>query len=280
MASERTRGHNLMADLSDVENALVNEVVNALYPEGLSQSSVVGTICRVYRGWPMTASLNADLTSGVVNVTVFPATKRDEVPDPYFDRLYATIPAPTLKVSVVGESATFSGVVAGNQVVGLLVDGIPYSYSVTGSDTSGSIAANITVLIGAARIATVSGPTVTVPGVHKLTARVVTNATVSEGLRRQRREIQISFWCPSVALRDSVCHVVDLALASSAFVALTDETKMHVRYVSTQIYDQSQNALLYRRDLSYMCENNIVSGSVAPVMLFGDLSRNGSGSFI
>lgn len=269
-----------MADLSDVENALVAEVTNALYPEGISQVSIVGTTCRVYRGWPLTASLNSDLNAGIVNVTVFPAAKPDEVPDPYFDRLYSTVSPTSLTACIVGAEVTFAGLAAANQVVGLLVDGVPFSYNVTANDTNDSIAANLTALISAARIATVSASTVTIPGVSTITARVVTNAAVSEGLRRQRREIQVSCWCPSATLRDTVCQTVDLALTSSSFITLADETKAHVRYVSTQVYDQSQNALLYRRDLCYLCEYTIITGTAAPVMLFGDLLRNGNTSFV
>jgi hypothetical protein len=269
-----------MADLSDVENALVTEVIDALYPDKVSQLSIVGATCRVYRGWPLTASLNSDLASGVVNVTIFSATKRDEVLDTYFDRLYTTVSSSTLIVSIAGQNVTISGLVAGNQVVGLLVDGIPYSYGVRITDTVDSIAANLTALISASRASSVSGATVTIPDVRTLTARVVTSATVSEGLRRQRREIQVSCWCPSAALRDSVCQIVDLGLTSVPFVALVDETKAHVHYASTQVYDQSQNALLYRRDLCYMCEYTIISGTVAPVMLFGDLVRSGNSSFV
>ena len=63
-------------------------------------------------------------------------------------------------------------------------------------------------------------------------------------------------------------------------ITLADETKAHIRYVSTQVYDQSQNALLYRRDLCYLCEYTMLSGTAAPVMLFGNLFRNGNSSFI
>jgi hypothetical protein len=69
-------------------------------------------------------------------------------------------------------------------------------------------------------------------------------------------------------------------MACSPFIGLADETKAHVRYISTQVYDQSQNALLYRRDLSYRFEYTTVDSTTVPVMLFGDLLNNGSGSFV
>jgi hypothetical protein len=269
-----------MADLSDVENAIVSEVTGALYPQGVSQASIVGITCRVYRGWPSTAALNSDLAAGIVNVTVFPATVPDEVRDAYFDRLYVSIPPTSLAATVTGQSVMFSGPVVSGQVVGLLVDGVPYSYGINAGDTNESIAANLAALIGTNRIVTLSSSTLTIPDSRALTARVVTSATVSEVLRRQRREIQVSCWCPSPALRDSVSIAVDLALTASAFINLADETKAHVHYVSTQVYDQSQTALLSRRDLRYMCEYTIISSTAAPVMLFGDLFSNGSGRFV
>jgi hypothetical protein len=224
--------------------------------------------------------LSSDLAAGIVNVTVFPATTPDEVPDPYFDRLFTNASPTTLMATITGSAVTFSGLVARNQLVGLLIDGVPFSYSISSGDTGESIAANFMVLIGVNRIATLSGSTLTIPGAETLRARVVTNATVLEGLRRQRREIHVSCWCPSSALRDSVPKTVDLALAASPFIDLTDATKAHVRYVSTHVYDQSQNALLYRRDLCYKCEYTVISSTTAPVMLFGDLLNNGTGAFV
>jgi hypothetical protein len=269
-----------MADLSDVEIAIVSKATGALYPGGISQLSVIGTTCRVYRGWPSTSALNSDLASGIVNVTVLPATTLDEVPDPYFDKWYPAIAATSLTATVVGHSVTFSGTVVGNEIVGLLVDGTPFSYNDTVGDTNGSIAANLVALISASRIADLVGATVTIPGATSIIARVVTNAIVAEELRRQRREVQVSCWCPSPAVCDLVCKTIDLTLMKSAFIELSDNTKAHIRYVSTQAYDQSQNALLYRRDLFYKCEFAVITCASAPIMLFGNLINNAGSSFV
>jgi hypothetical protein len=240
----------------------------------------VGATCRIYRGWPSPAALNLDLTAGVVNVTVFPATASGDVPDAYFDRIYTNTFSPTLGAIVTGTSVTFSGSVVTNQTVGLLVDGVPFSYSVNPGDTEESIAANLAVLIAPQRITMLAGSTLTIPGARTLVARVVMNATVSQGLRRQRREISVNCWCPSPALRDAVCATVDCSLSATSFISLADGTRSHVRYVSTQVYDQSQNAFLYRRDLCYKCEYTMISSASAPVMLFGDILTNEIGSFV
>jgi hypothetical protein len=269
-----------MADLADVENAIVAQVVGALYPNGISQSSVTGATCRVYRGWPSPAALNSDLSAGTVNVTVFPTTVPDEVPDRYFDAVYASIPAIALEANVTGQSVTISGLVGSNQIVGLLIDGVPIAYNTDINDTTEGIAANIAAAISGNRIAILSGSTITIPDSVSLVARIVTNATISQAMRRQRREIQICCWCPSPLLRDQVSKSVDLVLAASSFIDLADHTKAHVHYISTQVYDLSQNSLLYRRDLCYRFEYTIIDSTIAPVMLFGDLLRNGSSSFV
>jgi hypothetical protein len=269
-----------MADLSDVENAVVATVVSALYPNGTTLASVVGSICRVYRGWPVPATLNSDLAANVINVTVFPANRPDEVPDAYFDLPYPRSPAVTLVVTTTGQTVTFSGLVAANQIVGLLVDGTPYAYITINGDTLESIAANLMTLVAVHRLAILVGSTITIPDVRSLIARVVMNATVSHSLRRQRREVHVGCWCPSVILRDSVCTAVDLSFAGFSFISLGDSTVAHVQYVSTQVYDQSQNALLYRRDLCYKFEYTTVGSDSAPVMLFGDLVNNAATSFL
>ena len=54
-----------MPDQADVEQALANWVAGALYPEGVGGASAVETVCRVYRGLPIAAGLEADLMAGI-----------------------------------------------------------------------------------------------------------------------------------------------------------------------------------------------------------------------
>ncbi len=269
-----------MADLSDVESALVSAATNALYPSGVAQGSVVGVTCRIYRGWPSPAALNSDLAAGLVNVTVFPGAAPGEVLAPYFDRLYTFTATANLAATVDVQRVIFSGPVVSNLSVGLLIDGAPFSYVTVASDTCDSIAANLMALISVDRIATLSGPILTVPGAQSLIVRVVTGATMTQELRRQRREVRVSCWCPSPVLRDAVSTAVDLWMAGVSFIGLPDDTSVHVCYSSTEVYDQSQNALLFRRDLCYKCDYTVTSTASAPVMLFGDLCTDGGSSFV
>ena len=59
-----------MADQSDVEESLAAIIGSALYPMGSSGASTVGSVVRVYRGWPDPVSLDRDLAAGTVNITI------------------------------------------------------------------------------------------------------------------------------------------------------------------------------------------------------------------
>jgi hypothetical protein len=264
-----------VADISDVEKSLTDCLVGALYPEGLEQASVLGVTCRIYRGWPTAAILNTDLAAGLVNVTVWPSAVPDELPPPYLHELYTSTAASGLFVTVEGWNVTLSGSVKSNQMVGLLVDQMPVVYITITGDTTASIAANLSALINVRRVALLSGSTLSIPNAVSLVGRVVSDATVVRGLRRQRREVQVSCWCPSAMLQDTVGAMLDVRLASSPFIDLSDGTKAHVCYVSTRVHDQLQNALLYRRDLCYKCEYTTIGMTIAPVMLFGDIMNDG-----
>ena len=271
MAPECSSGHDLMADVSDVENALVDEIVALLYPAGSTADSVIGVPCRVYRGWPSPAALNTDLSAGFVNVTVFPAPVADELPDPYFDTEYAVTMPSTLAAAVQGQTITFTGTAVNGQVVGILADGVPYIHQVQDRETPEGIAATLAVLIRPHRDVALFRAMLTFPGVRSLNVRVVANTSVLRAVRRQRKTLRVSCWCPGPLIRDVVGKSIDGGLSGRVFLNLVDTTKARLHYLSTEIYDQSQSALLYRRDIVYRCEYTTVQRQVAPVMLFGDL---------
>ena len=267
-----------MADLSDVENALAGQVVTALYPNGVESESVSGKLCRIYRGWPTAASLNADLAAGVVNVTVFPAlaAAADDAPPAYFPVPHVTATQAGFEAAVNGERIIITGAPSANEAIGVLIDGVPYSYRVLAGDSTESIAANLGAAVRLNRFVTIEHSTIIVPGARSLRAQVAGVNAVSWGARRQRRNIQIICWCPDPLTRDLIARAIDAKLATQVFIDLADLTTAHIRYVSTQIFDQSQTSLLYRRDLLYGFDYTLIVESTVPTMLFGELVANQS----
>ncbi|HUB10992.1 MAG TPA: hypothetical protein VMB34_03470 [Acetobacteraceae bacterium] len=263
-----------MADQSDVEDAIVALVAAALYPDGPTSPSAPGPDCVVYRGWPNSSSLNEDLAAGRINVTVFPMPEPGSNTTRYRQRWMAPAVTPTLTASVVGSTVTISGTTQSNQMVGLLLDEMSYVYQVHPSDTPELVAAQLAVYAQADWVVNLSGASLTIRGVERIVARVVSTATATQVVRRQERGFRITCWCPTPATRDASASVIDMLLAGFRFISLADGTLGRIHYHGSLVFDQSQDALLYRRDLIYGVEYPTTVTMNQPVMIFGDLIFN------
>jgi len=269
-----------MADESDVETALVTLSSAALYPNGTTSPSVPGVDCRIYRGWPNSAALNADLSAGRINVTVFPVPGRARTTTRYTQRQSGRTSAPSLTVSVSGTSATFGGSGGPGQLAGILVNGQSgrsYVYRTQVGEDPALVAANLAALARANAIIQVSGSTLSIPGANSLIARVVADGSAQQEIRRQEQDFRVTCWCPTPASRDATAISIDVALAQSTFITFADGSMGKLTYAGTTVFDQSQDALLYRRDLLYQIEYPTIIFTSPPAMLFGDLLLNTAG---
>jgi hypothetical protein len=64
-------------------------------------------------------------------------------------------------------------------------------------------------------------------------------------------------------------------MVKTPFLTLDDSTSARVLYRDTSVYDQSENASLYRRDLLYNVEYATIVTQANPSMLFGDINLGG-----
>ena len=263
-----------MADQSDVEDALVEAVSIALYPNGTSQTSVPGPDCRIYRGWPNSAALDADLRAAKINVTVFPGGGASRTTTRYAEHWMGAAAHPNLTAKVNGSSVTFGGSADIGQIAGVLIDGTSYAYRTQAGDTPQSVAANIATMARGKSIVRLTYSTLSIPGAGDLVARVVADAPVQQEVRRQEQGFRITCWCSTPATRDTAATAIDQALSSQHFLTLADGTTGRLTYVGTTVFDQSQNARLYRRDLNYNVEYATVVSNTLPAMLFGNLVLN------
>ncbi len=267
-----------MADQSDVENALVALASDALYPNGSGGSSVAGPACRVYRGWPNSTALNSDLTAGIINVTVFPQGDPGHNTTRYLQERRQSRSQPTLTASASGVSVTIGGIANAGQLVGILVDKNSYVYGTRAGDTPETVAANLASSVASDWIVNVSGASVTVPGASSVMARVVADASVMHEVRRQEQGFRITCWCPTPATRDVTASAIDLSLVGFQFIPLAGGSQGRLQYHGTLVFDQSQDALLYRRDLLYRVEYPTTVSALQSAMLFGDFILN-AGTF-
>ncbi len=246
-----------MADLSDVENALVGVVAQVFYPNGTAQSSALGAPVRIYRGWPSKPELETDLRAGAVNVSIYALNR--ERPVTRFQNNWRQLSGPTeptLTLTVSGQTVTVGGTVAVPQNAAVIVNGASgYSYALQAIDTPTSIATALASLISADDPeASSSGPVITVPSATSLIGRVGTFGDSLRELKRQRRDIQIALWANTPLLRDQIASLLDPALAAMEFIALADGTVGRMVYVGSPHDDTVQKEILYRRNLIYSVE--------------------------
>ncbi len=260
-----------MPGQSDAETALIQLAAAALYPNGPAAPPAIPATIRIYRGWPNSAALDADLVAGRVNVTVFPVPGATRITTRYAPDWLPDPVDPTLAVSVSGSAATFAGSADPGQLAGVLVEGQSYVHRTAAGDTPSLVAAILAAAINPVRPATASGPVLKLPGAATVTARTVADASAAFEMRRQQQEFRITAWCPTPNLRDAACDTMDVTFAATPFLTLADGSAARLRYASTTTFDQRQDAALYRRDLLYTVEFATTQVAIQPSMLFGSL---------
>ena len=265
-----------MADVADVETALVGAVLAALYPNGTAAPSATGGSVRVFRGWPTTGLLAQDRAAGGIDVSVFgiPGTSRNTT---RWGVQVTELPNdPSLTVGVSGNSATFLGTASPGDLAGVLVTQTAYVYQTQPGDSAALVAAALADLIRADMICWLTQATLTVPGVSTLVARTATAVAALGEWGRQEQQFRVSVWAPSPAIRDMSSALVMQGLAPIAFVTLADGTGGRLRFHGTANLDDDQTASIYRRDMIFTVEFGTTLLSTNPTMLFGDLVYNGS----
>ena len=256
-----------MADISDVEKALVDAVVAVVYPTGTSNPSVTGGNVRIYRGWPSPNGLNADLAVGIVNVSVFsdPKSTRDTTRYPRVWKPGSTLTA-TLTVKLTSGVATFSGSGGIGQNAGVLVDGTGYAVAVGPNDTPATIARALAQQIDGALA---DGSVLSVSNSQITAARIEGSGVVWQETRRQEQTITVTLWCADPESRDRITSTVDSTLSQIDWLSLPDGSCARFLYKGTSVTDASENADLYRRDLSYTMEFPTIVQQTVAAMVFG-----------
>ena len=243
-----------MSDLAEVEAVLVSTIANIAYPNGTASPSIAAMPVKIYRGWPIPANLDADLKLKKINISVYPTDTEKRTTKYAPEWITLNVPAPSVKLAASETTLTVSGTPAALQNACAVVNGIASIYPVQVGDTLSSIATGLAALINAGEYATSSGPVITIPAAYSLAGRVGTVGTSILEIRRQKRNFQVTFWCPTPASRDLIASAVDNALADVDFLTLPDGSSGRLLYERSHVGDQSEKEGLYRRDLFYSVE--------------------------
>ncbi len=259
-----------MADLSDVENALVAAITAAVYPSGTGTAPSYGAQTRIYRGWPDARALDADLKNGIVNISVFSkrGMTRNTTRLPRNWHSNGPKPVPTITVTYTPTTVTFGGVAGTGNLCGVRYSGQTHAYAAPATATPAEVATALGAEIAGA---TVSGSTITLPTAsYDTLGRVVGNGgSVIRETRRQLQEFLVTCWCNTPTQRDAVSSLVDGTLAPINWLPLADGTTGWFKYADTFVDDAPTKEALWRRDLFYTVEYGTTQVMTAAQMLFG-----------
>ena len=261
-----------MADQADVETALAGIVGGTLYPGGLEAGCVVaGAICRIYRGWPVPAALDADLAAGRSNISVGGIAGSAELTTRYPDQWTVAHPVtPTLVATVAGNVTIFSGSAAVGQLAALLVNGVAAVHRTVAADTPASVAAALAGELQTLGVAaSASGAAVSVTGARSLIARVVADQVATRETRRQRQIFKVTCWCADPTSRDAIGSAIDMALAAVDFIGLADGSSGRLLFVASVTTDRWEDAALFRRELSYSVDYATTMTATQPSLIVG-----------
>ena len=265
-----------MADLSDVENALVSLVAAALLPNptaylpGAAVAAFSGAMVRIYRGWPNASELNTDLTAAepVANITVFsrPGMMRLTTRYPRTPTIVSA-PACTLSAEASGVSVVFSGLCTAGQLAGVSYGQQAWVYPVLETDTPATVAAGLAAI---APDASASGAVLALATTLPVIARTSMSVGVLTENRRQEQGFLVTFRCPDATGRDALVSAVDAAFAAADFLPLADGSAAGpLLYAMTTVNDVPEKAHEWRRDLTVRMEYPTTTLQQASRMMFG-----------
>jgi hypothetical protein len=159
----------------------------------------------------------------------------------------------------VGQAITVGGVAPASyapQNLAAVVNGKAYVVTASAGNSSVTLAAALKTRI-AADVAgsNVSGSVITLPATARIGAlRVAVSGMTSIELGRQDRELQITIWAATPAMRDAAAKIIDPVLRAQIRLTMPDNSSARFVYKSSPFTDFDQKAGIYRRDLIYSAE--------------------------
>lgn len=279
-----------MADLADIEKALVSLLASVLFPGATYRPGAVATSgsipVRLYRGWPTANELDADIAAGRCNVTVYPGAGMVRDATRYKPEWFTPEPAaPSLTVATFSNKITFAGTGGAGQVAAVTWEGQIETVRLTANDTPTTVAATLAARFSGA---TSSGGVLTLPNDAEIVASVVADQTAMREVRRQEQGFTLTVWAPTPDARDTIAGAIDGGLAAipsgegvTQFITLDNGERARVQYRGGRTEDRTSKAAIWRRDLSYVVEYaTIQTATQAQVAAAGTSLRTGANSLI
>lgn len=263
-----------MADLADVEAALVSLITAAVYPNGTSAPSAINAPgfaaplnCRVASGWPIPGQVDADVAAGVppgsapvINISVFPPPGMEKNTTRY-PQSWETITKPPCSMTMTQAGnppvITIAGTATTGHFLTIHLGNNPFSVAAGPNDTIFTVATAFGSLMKAAGIpVTVSATTISVPAVYggRVVLRSGAPGVATRELDRMLRRFCITIWAPNNAARVAAARIVRPALSRIDFLPLPDGYVVELKYDSETDIDRTGKQSVSCRDIMWWAE--------------------------
>jgi hypothetical protein len=262
-----------VADLADVTALLANLAEQAIYPKGNSQPSVANMDVRVYEGWPISTQLDLDMAGQILtgtpptphprpggkvaNVSVYPMPGAAADVFQILDDTYTIVDpnygltAPT----VSGNEITVTGAPVAGEYLTVILDNLNVASS--SQQTLVAILNDLVAQINAFGIYTAitdGVDSITVTGWAYMTVRQGSVGTLAKVTHRQRQAVMVTVWAPDHVTRTTLAAAIDVLVKATLISSLPDTSQVKLTYSRTNVSDEMQAQIIYRRDLVYEAE--------------------------
>lgn len=262
-----------MANSADVEVALCNEIVATM--SVVAPGGAVLPKIRVFRGSATAPRTVQDRASRVTDIAVALVAGSARNTSRFLGLACGLVAAPGLTTDVIGSDIEFVGVAHAGDGVGVIADGVSWSWHAHGGEDGYVVAALVGEALGAATPAVVSGNVVSLPAAKRVAAKTVGAATLAAELGRTEEDYLVTISSPSPNVRDMVSKQVISSLSGISFLQLGDGEQARLRHSGDESVMPIDGNGVFTARAKFTCEYPITAVGTASAMIFGTAGFGG-----
>ncbi|MCX2905207.1 hypothetical protein ORG41_04365 [[Curtobacterium] plantarum] len=262
-----------MASTDDVASYLAGRVSDAVYPGGSGLPGIINAAVKIYPGWPAPGTLQQDINSGGVHVSIWPLPAERKI-STALGRPFRVMAKdkPALQFIVNGSVIDVSGVADALTSVRVSLKGKTFTFTFRAGTTADQA---VTALGAALPESFTVLSSVFIPLADHISVSATTAGTAVKELHRQIKDFQITVWAPAPGLRDRIGSAIDTALSEQCHIDLNDGAPAQLLYARQFDSDRSQNWHVYRRDLIFSVNYATTRTITAPEVTQFEVTLNG-----
>lgn len=248
-----------MASLLDIQNAMVQTITIAVYPNGTASPSIINKDVFIYPGDPIKSQLDSDLLAGKAHIAVFPDKAMTRNVTKYRDQFAdAQIDDATIFLNILNNTVTVNGTVTVGQVSMIILNGVGFAYSAQQGDTLNTIAAALANMMPGA---SVLNNVITISDVKTLQARVSVLGSMRRILNTYESIFRARIIASSYPDRETLGNAIVLAFAKlnpRYYLAMPDGISVFISLNTTQEINSFELDLAFNRDYLFLVRYNTV----------------------